>query len=97
LRGAKSENLDFHSVSIYTDLFTLRSRTAHATDVVAQALAKSCRFPFAFVGHGSGITDVDGGLAMNLPVDDLRAGEHEYGKVVAISFSEIKVVLKLEL
>jgi hypothetical protein len=29
----------------------LRSRTAHATDVVAQALAKSCRFPFAFVGH----------------------------------------------
>jgi hypothetical protein len=47
---------------------------------------RSCRFPFAFVGFGSGDTHVDGGLAVNLPVDHLKNEESTLGAVIGISF-----------
>lgn len=69
----------------FTDLYSLGARPAAKDEPLAKALAKSCRLPFAFVGHGSGNTEVDGGLALNLPVDDL-AKETEKGPVIGIGF-----------
>jgi predicted acylesterase/phospholipase RssA len=71
----------------FTDLYSLRSREASPDDALPMALAKSCRFPLAFIGHASGNTEVDGGLALNLPVDNLKNDESTKGSVIGISFS----------
>jgi predicted acylesterase/phospholipase RssA len=71
----------------FTDLYSLEARVAPRDEPLPQALAKSCRIPFAFVGYGSGNTGVDGGLALNLPVDDLKREEPTKGSVIGISFS----------
>ena len=55
----------------YTDLYSLKALNASPEEALPKALAKSCSFPFAFVGFKSGNTEVDGGLALNLPVDEL--------------------------
>jgi predicted acylesterase/phospholipase RssA len=70
----------------FTDLYSLASRAAPQDDPIPKALAKSCRFPFAFVGYSSGDTHVDGGLASNLPVDELKANESVLGSVIGVSF-----------
>jgi predicted acylesterase/phospholipase RssA len=70
----------------FTDLYSLGSRTAPQDDTCARALAKSCRYPFAFVGYKSDEVEVDGGLALNLPVDGLHARASQDGSVIAISF-----------
>jgi predicted acylesterase/phospholipase RssA len=70
----------------FTDLYSLMSRAAPQDDPIPKALAKSCRFPFAFVGYRSGDTHVDGGLASNLPVDELKANESVLGSVIGVSF-----------
>lgn len=70
----------------FTDLYSLSSRSAPQDDSIPKALAKSCRFPFAFVGYRSGDTHVDGGLASNLPVDELKSTESVFGPVIGISF-----------
>jgi predicted acylesterase/phospholipase RssA len=70
----------------YTDLYSLNSYAAAADQSIAQALAESCNFPFAFVGFGAGNTRVDGGLALNLPVDQLRDEASAKGPVIAIGF-----------
>ncbi len=71
----------------FTDLYSLEARVAPKDDSLPRALAKSCRIPFAFVGFGSGNTEVDGGLAMNLPVDDFKRDEATKGSVIGVSFS----------
>jgi NTE family protein len=81
-------DLTIQDTKIYfTDLYSLSSRVVPNDEPIAKALAKSCRFPFAFVGYNSGDTHVDGGLAHNLPVDDLKADESSLGPVIGISFS----------
>jgi predicted acylesterase/phospholipase RssA len=81
-------DLDIKDSRIYfTDLYSLASRAAPDDEPIPQALARSCRFPFAFVGFGSGNTQVDGGLALNLPVDQLKKDESTMGSVIAISFA----------
>jgi NTE family protein len=72
----------------FTDLYTLRSRSSEKSESLPKALAKSCRFPFAFVGYSDGVTEVDGGLALNLPVDHLKADESQRGSVIGVSFAE---------
>jgi predicted acylesterase/phospholipase RssA len=71
----------------FTDLYSLSSRFSPNDEALAKALAKSCRFPLAFVGFGSGNTDVDGGLSLNLPVDSLKKDESIKGNVIGVSFS----------
>lgn len=70
----------------FTDLYSLASRSAPQDESIPKALAKSCRFPFAFVGYRSGDTHVDGGLASNLPVEELKSAESVLGSVIGISF-----------
>lgn len=70
----------------FTDLYSLSSRAAAQDDSCARALAKSCRYPFAFVGYNSDEIEVDGGLALSLPVDGLQARMSQDGPVIAISF-----------
>jgi predicted acylesterase/phospholipase RssA len=71
----------------FTDLYSLNARACAPDEAIPKALAKSCRFPFAFVGFNSGNTDVDGGLALNLPVDHLKRDESKNGSVIGIGFS----------
>jgi predicted acylesterase/phospholipase RssA len=70
----------------FTDLYSLNARIAPQDEAIPKALAKSCRFPFAFVGYKSGDTEVDGGLALNLPVDSLKNAESTKGSVIGIGF-----------
>jgi predicted acylesterase/phospholipase RssA len=70
-----------------TDLYTLKSKPIARNESIPQALAKSCNFPFAFIGPGSDQMDVDGGLALNLPVDNLYKDKAIHGDVIAISFT----------
>src|SRR5262249_18340901 len=65
---------------------SLSSRCIPSDESLPKALSKSCNFPFAFTGSGSDLTDVDGGLALNLPLDDLKANPSA-GEVIAITFS----------
>jgi predicted acylesterase/phospholipase RssA len=83
----KVEAFRFPLELYYTDISSLESRVAPGGDRIRQALAKSCRFPFAFVGYSSDVTEIDGGLGSNLPVDKLHADQVEYGRVIAVSFS----------
>lgn len=71
----------------FTDLYSLRARVSQPEELIPSALAKSCRFPFAFVGYKSGDVEVDGGLALNLPVDHLKRDESLKGNVIGIGFS----------
>ena len=71
----------------FTDLYSLKAQEASPDDPIPLALEKSCRFPFAFVGFGSGNTEVDGGLALNFPVDDLKKEESTEGPVIGVSFT----------
>lgn len=80
-------NLPKDALFYHTDLYTLRAVPAHPQAALSKALADSCRFPLAFVGFGTGNTAVDGGLAINLPVDDLTNDISSKGKVLAIGFS----------
>jgi predicted acylesterase/phospholipase RssA len=70
----------------YTNIYSLRSQKAGQDEAVASALAKSCRIPVAFAGFNSDNHDVDGGLALNLPVDNILAAESTTGRVIGISF-----------
>jgi predicted acylesterase/phospholipase RssA len=73
----------------YTDLYSLASSSVPTDEAIPKALARSCRFPFAFVGFGSGDTQVDGGLALNFPVDKLKEDMSTVGSVIGISFGTI--------
>jgi predicted acylesterase/phospholipase RssA len=70
----------------FTDLYSMASRLVPPDEPLPKALAKSCNFPFAFVGSKSGLTEVDGGLALNLPVDNLKKDASTHGEVIAVSF-----------
>jgi len=71
----------------FTDLYSLDARIAPADESIPTALAKSCRVPLAFSGFASNDSHVDGGLALNLPVDNLLRDESTDGRVIGISFS----------
>lgn len=86
---AKIEQLRIPTEIYYTDLLSLGVRSCEGTEVIASALAKSCRIPLAFSGYTSDLHDVDGGLAENLPVDRLRADESRFGPTLAISFERM--------
>lgn len=58
------------------------------TDEVAEALEKSCNFPFAFSGWRKNAEFVDGGLGQNLPVDDLYVDQDTKGELLAFAFNE---------
>jgi predicted acylesterase/phospholipase RssA len=79
-------NLEIPTELYTTDLYTLSSKPIGQSESIPQALAKSCNFPFAFIGPGSDQIDVDGGLALNLPVDNIRRDKTR-GEVIAISFN----------
>ena len=83
---AKISRFRFPLELYFTDLYSLSSRTAPEDDTSARALAKSCRYPFAFVGYKSDEVEVDGGLALNLPVDNLHAKASQDGSAIAVSF-----------
>jgi predicted acylesterase/phospholipase RssA len=86
--GPKRLNdLRFEVELYFTDLFLLNARYAPSDEAIPKALARSCRFPFAFVGFASKDTEVDGGLALNLAVDRLKQDESTNGRVIGISFS----------
>ena len=70
----------------FTDLYSLDARVAPKDEPIPKALANSCRIPFAFVGYSAGNTAVDGGLALNLPVDRLKRDESTNGRVIGVSF-----------
>jgi predicted acylesterase/phospholipase RssA len=82
----KLNDLPIPAELYFTDLYSLEARFAPSDEPLPKALAKSCRFPFAFVGFGSGNTEVDGGLALNLPVDHLKRDESTKGPVIGVSF-----------
>ena len=82
------QDLKIETRIYFTSLYSLSAQVAPATMSIPKALAKSCRFPFAFSGFASDDDDVDGGLAMNLPVDELKSQEATHGAVIAISFQE---------
>jgi predicted acylesterase/phospholipase RssA len=71
----------------YTDLYSLESRSTPDYEAIPKALARSCRLPFAFVGFNAGDTQVDGGLALNFPVDELKLDESTLGSVIGVSFA----------
>lgn len=71
-----------------TNLVSMRAQQLPPETPIAQALKSSCRFPLAFAGFKSEDMFVDGGLAMNLPVDQLKQDESTFGKVIGISFEE---------
>jgi predicted acylesterase/phospholipase RssA len=71
----------------FTDLYSLDARTASADEPLPTALAKSCRVPLAFCGYASKDSHVDGGLALNLPADQLLKEESSSGRVIGISFN----------
>lgn len=81
---AKGTKLDI----FVTDLYRLESETVQETEAIAVALAHSCRVPFAFGGSSSDNYKVDGGLALNLPVDLLLADKDS--SVIAISFDNVQ-------
>jgi predicted acylesterase/phospholipase RssA len=68
-------------------LYSLESKPTPGNEAIPKALARSCRLPFAFVGFNSGDTQVDGGLALNFPVDELKSDESTIGSVIGISFA----------
>jgi predicted acylesterase/phospholipase RssA len=71
----------------FTDLYSLDARIASTDESIPIALANSCRVPLAFSGFASDDSHVDGGLALNLPVDNLLKHESENGRVIGISFN----------
>lgn len=71
----------------FTDMYSLSARVAPKDELLSQALEKSCNFPFAFVGYSERAPAVDGGLAVNLPVDELYSEREQFGPVIAISFT----------
>lgn len=82
----KLSDLQIEALLFYTDLYTLEARVAEKSDAVSRALFHSCRFPFVFSGYKSDNTAVDGGLAINLPVDELKRDESTKGGVIGITF-----------
>ncbi|MGZ9105332.1 MAG: patatin-like phospholipase family protein [Rhodoplanes sp.] len=80
----KLSDLQIEALLFYTDLYTLEARVAEKSDAVSRALFHSCRFPFVFSGYKSDNTAVDGGLAINLPVDEWD--ESTKGGVIGITF-----------
>lgn len=81
-------DLPTNSDVYFTDLYSLQSRSAPPDEPIPKALAKSCRYPFAFAGFKSGNTEVDGGLSLNLPVDAIKADESTRGSVIGVGFTE---------
>lgn len=80
-------DLNAEALLYHTALYALRAKSASPNEALPKALEKSCRFPFAFVGFNSGVdAEVDGGLALNLPVDELMRDESKKGSVIGISF-----------
>lgn len=74
-------------VEIYaTDMYKLSASPTHHAESIPIALANSCRIPYFFSGYASNTLLVDGGLALNLPVDRFKANESTLGSVLGISF-----------
>jgi predicted acylesterase/phospholipase RssA len=81
-------DLAIDSEVYFTDLYSLQSRSAPRDEPIPKALAKSCRYPFAFAGFKSGNNEVDGGLSLNLPVDAIKKDESTRGSVIGVAFTE---------
>jgi hypothetical protein len=79
-------DLAFEPQLYFTDLYSLGARTCAAKEPIPTALEMSCRFPLAFSGFSSDSDMVDGGLAMNLPVDELKKDESTMGTVIGVGF-----------
>jgi hypothetical protein len=79
-------DLRFDTEIYFTHLGSLTSEACGREEFLSEALSKSCRIPIAFVGFKAGVTMVDGGLGMNLPVDNFIADESRSGPTIAISF-----------
>lgn len=69
-----------------TNIYSLAANPAAANEAIPVALANSCRIPYVFTGYKSDNHHVDGGLALNLPVDHLKNNESTLGAVLGISF-----------
>lgn len=69
-----------------TNIYSLAAQPAAPSDPIPTALSHSCRIPYAFAGFNSDNHLVDGGLALNLPVDHMRDNASELGHVLGISF-----------
>jgi predicted acylesterase/phospholipase RssA len=86
-------DLRFDTEIYFTHLSSLTPEASGREEFLFQALSNSCRIPIAFVGFKSGQTMVDGGLGMNLPVDNFLADQSRKGPTIAISFKS-KMVTK---
>jgi predicted acylesterase/phospholipase RssA len=80
-------DLNFTPRIYFTNLYSLASQTCDLKDPIPEAVAKSCRCPFALAGFKDRNNHVDGGLAMNLPVDELKLDVSTMGNVIGISFA----------
>jgi predicted acylesterase/phospholipase RssA len=69
-----------------TNIYSLAAHPAPANEAIPIALANSCRIPYVFSGYKSDNHQVDGGLALNLPVDHLKNEQSSLGTVIGISF-----------
>lgn len=86
----KFSELRFSASAYYSDLNALSGAVSDERDDIPDALANSCRYPFAFSGFAVDDQKVDGGLTHNLPVDKFHAESERHGKVIAIGFSSEK-------
>ncbi|MHB8268719.1 patatin-like phospholipase family protein [Bradyrhizobium sp.] len=82
-------NLDIETQIYSTNLYSLAAQEISRNEPIPTALAKSCKIPYFFAGFKSTDAEVDGGLALNLPVDGLKADESTLGAVIGIGFLPI--------
>jgi predicted acylesterase/phospholipase RssA len=85
-RAMRISDLRFDTEIYFTHLSSLTPELSGREEFLFDALSNSCRIPIAFVGFKSGTTMVDGGLGMNLPVDNFIADQSRNGPTIAISF-----------
>lgn len=69
-----------------TNIYSLRAHPIPRNEAIPTALANSCRIPYFFAGYTSENLEVDGGLALNLPVDHFLNDQSRLGPVIGISF-----------
>lgn len=73
---------------MYSDIYSFSSQPAHESEVVSEALVKSCMLPIVFSSYksaGSG-QYVDGGILDNLPTEVLMKSQAEPYPVFAVGF-----------
>lgn len=82
-------NLQKNLFLMYSDIHSYAAEPANESEVLSEAIVRSCALPIAFSSHikGSGQL-VDGGILDNLPTDVLMKAQTEPYPVFAIGFKQ---------